>query len=295
MIKIEYILVMLLLATALYAYNPDPDIKQVTKIPEILQKNPQFLNDVCSISIYPYKIVIQKSAIGSDFTNEKNYLNRNVLFYFNKNLDRTLIKNIYNEKPTERFDDLNFYTVIFDKTKDREFSIVSILMDKKNNVIWDKTLTRSSIGVTNKVFCVRKLEKNKYMVVYLAGAVIFIDYVYLDKDIPITENYQLPFISVGSSITLIPESISILTDNVIRINYKDGAIEHWKVRLSEEDIKKNMDLAKKAGLSESSVKSARGNSLLWWNGVGEGSFFANSKIYQAWDYDEDRSVEPTYE
>ena len=292
MIKIKYIFILLILAASLYAYNLD--IKPTTKIPEILQKNPQFLSNIVGVDIYPHKIVVSRHVLGFDLTNKDNQ-NRTIVYNRDSDLKKILNTGILNGKPSIQHNGINLYTLNVDKTSDKIAYIISILTDERNNVIWDNVDTAEPrIGISSKVFDFKKLEKDRYMVVYLAGSVIFIDYVYLDKDIPITENYQLPFISVGSSITLIPESISILTDNVIRINYKDGAIEHWKVRLSEEDIKKNMDLAKRACLSESSVTSARGNSLLWWNGVGKGSPVDHEKA-KSWDYNEDTSKEPAYE
>ena len=38
-----------------------------------------------------------------------------------------------------------------------------------------------------------------------------------------------------------PQEVRILTDNVISLKYKGGAIEHWKVRLSAKDVEKNIE------------------------------------------------------
>ncbi len=40
--------------------------------------------------------------------------------------------------------------------------------------------------------------------------------------------------------SLYPDEVRILTDNVIRLKYPKGSVQHWKVRLSEEDVKKNI-------------------------------------------------------
>ena len=290
MIKIKYIFVVLLIAMSLYSYGLD--IKPSTEIPEILQGTPLFLNNVTRISNYPHKIVISKSVNGYDLTN-KDILNRNIVSYKNINLKEILYEDMFDEKTSKKFKNTTLYTITFNKSKDRGFSILSMLTDEKDNIIWDCNYTKPNIGIPNVIYCVEELEKDKYVVVYLASVVIFVNYIHLDNDTPIIESYQLPFISVGAE-TILPENVSVLTEDIIRLEYKDGAIEHWKAKLSEDDVNKNMEIAIKKGLSESSVKSERRNALIWWNAVGKGSQM-NHNLERAWDYDDNINYEPVYE
>ncbi len=62
---------------------------------------------------------------------------------------------------------------------------------------------------------------------------------------------------------LTPNNVRILTDNVIRVSYSSGLVEHWKVRLSEEDLEKNKEKYK---VDE---KHLADKCLLWSNGKGK--------------------------
>ena len=292
MIKIKYIFVVLLIAMSLYSY--ELDIKPSTDALEILQKTPQFLTNIVGINNYPHKIVISKNLMGYDLTDKDN-LNIPMVYNRNSKLGKILGTDILNKKPSEQFESTNLYTVTIGKIKYMGFSVISILTDEKNNIIWDNSdAAETDTGVQNRVFCVARLEKDKYMVVSFNTLTIFIDYVYLDKDIPIIESYQLPFSSITANKISLPESINILTEDIIRLEYKDGAIEHWKAKLSEDDVNKNMEIARKKGLSESSVKSERRNALIWWNAVGKGSQM-NHNLKRAWNYDDNPTREPVYE
>ena len=293
MINIKYIFVVLLIAMSLYSYGLDT--KPSTDALEILQKTPQFLTNILNINNYPHKIVILKSVNGYDLTNKVNQDKVVTYSISNSNLNKALDMRILNKKPSEQFEDINLYTMTIGKTKDTGFSVISILTDEKNNIIWDNTfVTEPNIGVPNEIFYAKRLEKDKYIVVSLATVVIYIDYIYMDNDIPIIETYQLPFFSATGNIKNIPESVSVLTEDIIRLEYKDGAIEHWKVKLSEDDVNKNMEVAKKAGLSESKIINSKRNSLLWWNGIEKGSIINNYRL-RAWNYDDNPTREPFYE
>ncbi len=81
-----------------------------------------------------------------------------------------------------------------------------------------------------------------------------------------------------------PAGIRILTDNVIRAEYDNGCIEHWKVRLSEEDVEKNMEKFK----IDEKEKHLADRCLLWSNGK------TSKSISQAmWCYYESEE-EPAY-
>ncbi|MBQ9359199.1 MAG: hypothetical protein IJT95_06615 [Abditibacteriota bacterium] len=80
-----------------------------------------------------------------------------------------------------------------------------------------------------------------------------------------------------------PADIRILTDNIIRVSYKSGLVEHWKVRLSEEDIEKNMEKYK------TDEKHLADKCLLWSNGKGK-----PYKSQAMWCYDES-DQEPVYD
>ncbi|MBR4748456.1 MAG: hypothetical protein IK083_02645 [Abditibacteriota bacterium] len=80
-----------------------------------------------------------------------------------------------------------------------------------------------------------------------------------------------------------PANVRILTDNVIRVSYKSGLVEHWKVRLSEEDLEKNMEKYK------TDEKHLADKCLLWSNGKGK-----PYKSQAMWCYNES-DQEPVYD
>ncbi|MBQ9359277.1 MAG: hypothetical protein IJT95_07015 [Abditibacteriota bacterium] len=90
-----------------------------------------------------------------------------------------------------------------------------------------------------------------------------------------------------------PVSCRILTDNIVRLEYKDGCIEHWRVRLSDEDIRKNREKWEKV-LIDRGIKntiSAGSKHLVWCNGEGKGYVYKVNE--ESWDYSESKT-EPVY-
>ncbi len=83
--------------------------------------------------------------------------------------------------------------------------------------------------------------------------------------------------------TVWPDNVRILTDNIIRVSYSSGLVEHWQVRLSEEDVEKNL---KKY---ETAEKHLADKCLLWSNGKGK-----PYKSQAMWCYDES-DQEPVYD
>ncbi len=84
-----------------------------------------------------------------------------------------------------------------------------------------------------------------------------------------------------------PDDVRILTGNVIRIHYPCGRIEHWKVRLSDEDIEKNMEKYEKVYGSKEK-HSGGDNCQLWSNGI-----YSMLKTNVMWCYYES-GEEPVY-
>ena len=135
---------------------------------------------------------------------------------------------------------------------------------------------------------VKKIADNTYMVIYKELGQV--NYIHTDNSKIVSEVYMLPmrWVTTGTA-PVYPKSGKILTDNIIRLEWKDGAIEHWKVRLTKDDIEKNKEYGLKQGF-----KNTEKNVFLWWNGVGRGCVFVNHTKDKAWDYNEDTSTEPTY-
>ncbi|MBQ9358482.1 MAG: hypothetical protein IJT95_02965, partial [Abditibacteriota bacterium] len=81
---------------------------------------------------------------------------------------------------------------------------------------------------------------------------------------------------------------SLVNGTIIRLEYMDGAVEHWKVIPGIIDCIKNY--YKFGSLNRN---------LLWWNKKGIGSFFMTSykhggyESYKAWNYS-DSAKEPVY-
>ncbi len=80
----------------------------------------------------------------------------------------------------------------------------------------------------------------------------------------------------------LPDDIKILTDNVIRVSYRNGLVEHWKVRLTGEDIEKNLKALNKK------KKYDADRYMLWSNGK-EGAHL-NHKMWCYYESEE----EPVY-
>ncbi len=97
--------------------------------------------------------------------------------------------------------------------------------------------------------------------------------------------------NVRTNVTPIPATAELLTDNIIRLRYDDGCIEHWKLTLTPEDVRKNTALYK--GDNEALRKTSGFKALVWKNDKGEGNEFSDNA--KAWDFDPDASREPVYE
>ena len=161
-----------------------------------------------------------------------------------------------------------------------------ILVGDKDKIIWKNS--------DNLLTDVKELSQNEYII----HSMCTIDYIHVLDNYQIIERYSLPFGYINSNHTGIrdpyPVSGTILTDNIIRLEYEDGAVEHWKVRLSKEDVGKNIEAAKKVGLSEGKIINSKRNSLIWWNGMGKGSPINHDRI-KIWNYDDNPTREPVYE
>ncbi|MBP5274405.1 MAG: hypothetical protein ILO36_05670 [Abditibacteriota bacterium] len=109
----------------------------------------------------------------------------------------------------------------------------------------------------------------------------------------------------------VPEKAELLTENIIRLQFKDGAVEHWLLELTAEDMRKNLEMYK--GDDESVRSAYKCRSLVWHNGV-ERKLSAEAakmspedkkllasagsgqqKRSEAWCFDPDTSREPVYE
>ena len=77
----------------------------------------------------------------------------------------------------------------------------------------------------------------------------------------------------------------MLTDNIVRIEYKNGTVIHYKVKLTKEDCDKNLKSHTNGTESENNVACA---SIIWQNG--------QPKKLQSisWDFNSDPRKEPSY-
>ncbi len=94
-------------------------------------------------------------------------------------------------------------------------------------------------------------------------------------------------LNVRSNKTSIPKTASFVADNIIRLTYSDGAVEHWKIVLDTDDLRKNL-IRHPDGDRLDEKKRA----LLWWNKKGNGR--GQHEQFKAWCYNEDASKEPVY-
>lgn len=145
------------------------------------------------------------------------------------------------------------------------------------NIIWDMLYAKDNI-----VIDIKKTAENKYIVIENTKANT-VSYVTIINGKKYIETYGLPFfLKYDSTQVVCPKDVSVLIDNIVRLEYADGSVEHWKVRVTKEDLDKN-----KIKYPESAPYNDK---LLWWNGKGNHRLNCN-----AWDYNEDTGTEPTYE
>ncbi|MBQ9358163.1 MAG: hypothetical protein IJT95_01320, partial [Abditibacteriota bacterium] len=86
-----------------------------------------------------------------------------------------------------------------------------------------------------------------------------------------------------------PVAVDMLTDNVVKLSYSDGAVEHWLIEPTVEDMENNLN--KYPAQNAFYEKQSKNRALIWWNQKGEGC----GDKYMAWNFNEDASKEPVYE
>ncbi len=89
-----------------------------------------------------------------------------------------------------------------------------------------------------------------------------------------------------------PKEVRILTDNVIRVAFSKGRTEHWKVRLSEEDVENNLKKLNPKFVPDSEDKLFYANKCLMWSNYGINDPMIAATRYM-WNYYESEE-EPVY-
>lgn len=196
--------------------------------------------------------------------------------------------------PTDAFDD----TIGVGKSLNKTKTLLTIFDGDK--MIWNIT---SNERYKDEILDVKWADKNNKCIVLFIKTELYIekssisDVTYVDfisdKHInkkPVVDRFIMPIpyiISYNSGLkTMHPISGKILTDNIIRMEYANGCVEHWKIRLSKEDIEKN----KKINSADEPNKR-----LIWWNGIKKEPSLVNNETVKAWDYNDNSSVEPVYD
>lgn len=164
------------------------------------------------------------------------------------------------------------------------YSIWSIFTDIKNR---DKVL---DVSKQNDNYIILSIISDNNDIVSRINEHIFVDFT-TDKKVYgkyIIYRYSLPidyFQSNHSGIIIpLPISGKIINDNVIKLEYADGSVEYWKIKLTEKDIEKTKDI------NPSNEIDKR---LIWWNGIEKGSPI-NHEDAKSWDYNEDINHEPIF-
>ncbi len=110
--------------------------------------------------------------------------------------------------------------------------------------------------------------------------------------------HRIPYRAGGrwsGEVVPLPVKASLNGAEVLRLEYRDGAVEHWKYAPGFIDRAQNY-------YRYGTTKNPYGNlnrNLLWWNKKGEGSFFMSLcpekqfELYKAWNYS-DSAKEPVY-
>ncbi|MBR4749030.1 MAG: hypothetical protein IK083_05615 [Abditibacteriota bacterium] len=134
-------------------------------------------------------------------------------------------------------------------------------------------------------------KSGKRYVILTSGGV---EYITLDKGHIISDIYLMRFerFYPESPINDAPkyhiESGQILTDNIVRIKYRNGAVAHYKVALTYDDYQKSFP--KESGAENKNVIGCP--SVIWHNGMEFGP--KSLDTMPAWDFNDNSSKEPTY-
>ena len=179
-----------------------------------------------------------------------------------------------------------FECILYDAAEygaDYYYSCLLTVVKDNGKVIWyDSGSKLGDVAITSD---------GRYMIACLDNT----NYVTVTKDRIISELYAGERRFGGQNIGRdMPVSCRILTDNIVRLEYKDGCIEHWRVRLSDEDVQKNREkwatYYEKYGIKDGRIGGSK--HLIWCNGVGKGYVFKGSE--ESWEYSEN-GEEPVYE
>ncbi len=150
---------------------------------------------------------------------------------------------------------------------------LSVLKDG-NTVIW---LSAEATYITSARY------KGGYMVVSDHGA----DYVKRENGTIVSDFYKMNIINSYDKDGGFPiKSGKILTDNIIRIEFKNGAVIHMKVKLTKEDCDKNL-LSDLNGTEQDHQRVCA--AIIWNNGK-----YTINEFKTAWDLNSDTSSEPVY-
>ncbi|MBQ9359129.1 MAG: hypothetical protein IJT95_06255 [Abditibacteriota bacterium] len=125
---------------------------------------------------------------------------------------------------------------------------------------------------------------------------------YKDKPLVIRYTHRIDYLTGGMSAYInapLPVNASLVNGTIIRLEYGDGTVEHWKFAPDIIDIAQNYYMfGQQDDLSRN---------LLWWNQKGKGSIYMTSILwkkgheilrtrhdqYKAWNYS-DSEKEPVY-
>lgn len=254
---------------------------------------------------YPDKIIIQKdvrkyevikgSTVNPNlfWTSEVNaqmYLNSKPKYIFKSSVNSDIPLELFAYDLSSNQDNI---------IKNSKFDTLYSVTDKDGLSVWNAL---SNSRNRDKVLDAFKLNNN-YMVLSVVSNTdeidsrvnenIFVDFT-ADKEIdkkPVIYRYSLPmyyFCSNHSGIVIpLPTSGKIINDNIIRLKYADGSIEHWKIKLTDKDIEKTKKVNPNNEIDQR---------LVWWNGNGKGSYLKGMSKDDAksWDYNEESTSEPTY-
>ncbi len=145
------------------------------------------------------------------------------------------------------------------------------------------------VSVGERLLDVKKSGK-RYVVLTTGG----VEYITIDRDHIISDIYSKQFKSafhrshINDAPQYIIESGQILTDNIVRIKYRNGAVAHYKVALTYSDYQKSFP--KESGAENKYVIGCP--SVIWHNGMEFGP--KSLDTMPAWDFNDNSSKEPTY-
>ncbi|MBQ7257991.1 MAG: hypothetical protein IJS60_09920 [Abditibacteriota bacterium] len=293
-------LIFMLIVISSYAYN-NQDLLKYLEENDLGYLYPYVNNyEVYNYSVFIYPNIININSICHN--------NNNIRFpYFKKENSNVMemIKLLDKIDTKEyKFNNKKYFYVTYKYNKNNNFDIFNLknkrllaIYNEYNTLIW---YSFNSDLVFYKS-CLIDLQKSDEMliVVFYDSTTKYIKVEYIDdtNKTPIIIHYRIPRLIEGANYCDIIEKGKLISDNIIRIKYKDSNnIEYWKIKITEND-RLNFDKMKFDPEVNKDGKVLEDFRLLWCNPEYKSKYFKKDTLLhynKSFDYFE-QDTEPTIE